>query len=58
MSNIEGYGHDAAEQQAAAQKRRCPDDGACHHNCGDGPCFRVLCCEPLSGVFEGDRWPT
>ena len=25
----------------------CPDDGACHHQCGAGPCFRVLYCAPL-----------
>ncbi len=36
----------------------CPDEGTCHHECGHGPCFRVLSCEPLSGVFPGDRWPS
>lgn len=35
----------------------CPDDGTCHHECGDGPCFRVQTCEPLSGVYPNDRWP-
>lgn len=40
----------------------CPDGGTCHHACplinGHGvPCFRVLCCGPLSGVYAGDTWP-
>lgn len=39
-----------------SDQRRCPDDGACHHECAQG-CFRVLFCEPLSNVFDGDRWP-
>jgi len=29
-------------------KNQCPDDGACHHACREGPCFRVLYCGPLS----------
>jgi len=29
----------------------------CHHECTTGPCFRVQCCGPLSGVFPGNRWP-
>lgn len=37
--------------------RRCPDGGRCHHECGPGECFRVECCGPLSGVYEGDDWP-
>ncbi len=36
---------------------RCPDGGTCHHECASA-CFRVLTCGPLSGVFEGDRWPS
>lgn len=36
---------------------RCPDDGACHHKCDGGSCFRVRTCEPLSGAFPDDRWP-
>jgi len=35
---------------------RCPDCGACHHQCGPA-CFRVLNCGPLSGVYENDEWP-
>lgn len=35
----------------------CPDKGTCHHNCGDGACFRVLHAGPLSGRYEGDVWP-
>jgi hypothetical protein len=36
----------------------CPDGGTCHHQCKvAGPCFRVLCCGPLSGVYPGDAWP-
>lgn len=38
-------------------RRRCPDGGACHHQCTAGPCWRVAACGPLSGVFPGDRWP-
>jgi hypothetical protein len=34
----------------------CPDGGTCHHWC-DARCFRVECCEPLSGVYAGNRWP-
>jgi transcriptional regulator with XRE-family HTH domain len=38
--------------------RACPDRGTCHHQCAvNGPCFRVLCCGPLSGVYPGGRWP-
>jgi len=33
-----------------AAVRRCPDDGACHHECAEGECFRVRACAPL-----GDR---
>lgn len=38
---------------------KCPDTGACHHNCGDdGPCWRVLHCGPLSiAKYPGDSWP-
>lgn len=42
----------------------CPDGGTCHHRCqgvesGKGmPCFRVLCCGPLSiAKYPRDRWP-
>lgn len=38
---------------------RCPDAGTCHSvgdECALG-CYRVACCEPLSGVFPGDVWP-
>lgn len=35
----------------------CPDGGRCHHQCGAGGCFRVLCCSPLSSYGTGDRWP-
>ncbi|MCC6752005.1 MAG: hypothetical protein IT371_30410 [Deltaproteobacteria bacterium] len=38
-------------------KNRCPDGGACHHDC-QGACFRVQHCSPLSGVFPNDRWPS
>ena len=37
---------------------RCPDEGACHHDCHDGgACWRVLNTLPLSGVYRGDAWP-
>lgn len=35
----------------------CPDGGTCHHSCGMF-CWRERNCEPLSGVFVGDKWPT
>jgi hypothetical protein len=38
----------------AEQQRRCPDEGACHHECGRQPCFRVLFCVPLSAY--GEHW--
>lgn len=34
----------------------CPDGGRCGHACALY-CWRVACCEPLSGVFPADRWP-
>ena len=34
----------------------CPDGGKCHHGC-NLRCYRVLACEPLSGVYPGDAWP-
>lgn len=38
--------------------RRCPDEGACHHDCGDGPCWRVLIAGPLSAAdYPRDDWP-
>ena len=37
--------------------QRCPDQGICHHECGERPCFRVLLAGPLSGVYPGDQWP-
>lgn len=37
--------------------RICPDGGVCHHECVGLDCFRTRCCEPLSGVYPGDRWP-
>jgi hypothetical protein len=37
-------------------RRRCPDDGACHHACEE-TCWRVSACGPLSGVYPGDDWP-
>ncbi len=48
----------------ATEQVGCPDGGTCHHACdagapwGNGACFRVLTCEPLSGVFPENRWPT
>jgi hypothetical protein len=36
---------------------RCPDGGACHHECSYLECFRVRSCGPLSGVFPQDQWP-
>jgi hypothetical protein len=35
----------------------CPDGGTCHHCCTGRGCFRVDCCEPLSGVYVDDKWP-
>jgi len=32
----------------------CPDDGRCHHDCGEGPCYRVLACAPLTAY--GEDW--
>lgn len=38
------------------ERRKCPDDGTCHHGCLVG-CWRVQTCCPLSGVFPDDEWP-
>lgn len=46
-----------AKHVAAAERTGCPDGGACHPYCRTGPCFRVQCSGPLSGVFPGNRWP-
>jgi len=40
-----------------SEPRRCPDGGTCHHECGDGGCFRVAFAGPLSGVYPHDEWP-
>jgi hypothetical protein len=37
-------------------EEKCPDGGACHHDCG-ASCWRVTTCAPLSGVFPDDEWP-
>jgi N-formylglutamate amidohydrolase len=37
--------------------QRCPDDEACHHDCVDHYCWRVLHTGPLSGVYIADHWP-
>jgi hypothetical protein len=38
-------------------KRKCPDDGTCHHGCFDNDiCFRVQNCAPLSEY--GEQWNT
>ena len=39
-----------------ADQKTCPDGGTCHHHCWR-MCFRVLTCEPLSGVYPDDQWP-
>jgi hypothetical protein len=36
-------------------EHRCPDDGACHHECRPGECWRVHNACPLSGY--GEAWP-
>ena len=48
----------SSDPETAAPPRTCPDGGTCHHWCAVlRPCFRVLCCGPLSGVFPGNVWP-
>lgn len=37
------------------KQERCPDDGACHHDCRRGECWRVHNAAPLSGF--GEDWP-
>lgn len=39
-------------------RRKCPDDGTCHHQCERNECFRVRGCGPLTGVYHNDEWPT
>jgi len=36
---------------------KCPDDGACHHECPPLRCWRVRGCGPLSDVYPDNRWP-
>lgn len=35
-------------------RRECPDEGKCHHDCGEGSCFRVVACAPLT--MYGEDW--
>lgn len=37
-----------------ARDERCPDGGACHHECPLDECFRVRACAPLSAY--GEDW--
>lgn len=38
--------------------RHCPDNGRCHHGCGERECWRVHGAGPLSAAhFPGDHWP-
>lgn len=43
---------------ASGPQRRCPDGGACHHDCGEETCWRAFFAEPLSGVYPNDTWPS
>ncbi|MCK4784798.1 MAG: hypothetical protein KAV87_13685, partial [Desulfobacteraceae bacterium] len=38
-------------------KKQCPDGAVCNHDC-ESRCFRVDNCEPLSGVYPDDKWPS
>ena len=70
---VESAGAVSTAMAYVAQAGKCPDGGQCHHGCWSRygrtedtpgvdqrrkPCFRVLGCGPLSGVFPGDAWPT
>jgi len=49
---------DEDDEDEVVLRAKCPDDGTCHHDCdAEGPCWRVLACGPLSGVYPGDEWP-
>ena len=40
-------------------RRECPDEGACHHNCGSGACWRVFNAGPLSAycrTHDTEAW--
>ncbi len=40
------------------EPRRCPDDGACHHECATTECYRVRCCPPLGAAgYPRGEWP-
>lgn len=39
----------------SAERRQCPDGGACHHEC-EQSCWRVATCAPLSASGWED-WP-
>jgi len=39
---------------AEEERGQCPDEGTCHHECGDAGCWRVTFCAPLSSY--GDDW--
>lgn len=46
----------ADEPGTTVERRRCPDDGRCHHLCVTG-CWRVSWAGPLSGTYPDDHWP-
>lgn len=39
---------------APTEVRRCPDEGACHHDCPATECFRVRACAPFTRY--GEDW--
>lgn len=59
LATRDWYDQRAAEEVRPTGLRTiCPDGGTCHHQCGVSQiCFRVDCCEPLSGVYPNDEWP-
>lgn len=61
INNTPRHRHDCTDVKEGEKKSlKCPDRGACHHQCEDngGKCFRVRTCSPLSGEFPGDKWPS
>lgn len=43
-----------ASDPCGEERRLCPDEGICHHDCAVGKCFRVHHCAPLSTY--GEEW--
>jgi hypothetical protein len=52
---VEGFWTSSPGAVEIAANKTCPDNGVCHHSCGE-MCWRVQTCAPLSDT-GWDDWP-